>query len=468
MRKLPIPRILVVAALLVLALTAAVAQESMPHADFRGEGDRFKQSCEDLTLKKITGCGELLFTDHPLHIAVGSIAPQNGFGAGGAYVGHYTPNERWRTSWDADAIASNNESWRTGFYYKAIHTPVEKIKVITTTGEKPVHSNLAVHPYTLFNLYAQAISLDKLFYYGLGPTSLQSNASVFGMTQTITGANATVPLGHGLNASLLGEFNGRFVSLRGNHHESSPSIEQIFTEAAAPGLTNQPAIAQFGEGIRFEPTFFNDHWQLDYLAQFQQYLAPSYQQSTFRRFNADIDNTIPFYRNSGSYGAKSFNGPDECASALGATKCSAIQRNREGSLELRLLVTESIASDGNVVPFYFQPTLGGSDINGNTWLASYNDYRFRAPNTLLLREAVEHSIWGPIGFTFSADQGKVALDRNDVDFSHLAHSFTAGVTLRAGGLPALTLAFAWGGPTTHTIATVSPTLLGGSARPSLF
>jgi hypothetical protein len=464
MRKLPI-----LIAALALPLAAALAQESQTHADFRGEATRFKQSCEDFSVKKVPGCAELLFTDHPLHIAVSSIAPQNGFGAGGAYVGHYTPNELWRTSWDADAIASDNGSWRAGFYYKAIHTPIEKIKVITTTSGPPAaHSNLAVHPYTVFNLYAQSLSLDQLFFYGLGPNSFQSNASVFGMTQTIAGANAIVPVGHGLNASLLGEVNGRFVDLRGNHHESSPSIEQIFTEVTAPGLTTQPAFAQLGEGIRLEPVLVNDHLQLDYLAQFQQYVAPSDGHYSFRRFTTDLDNTIPLYRNSGSYGAKTTNGPDECASTLGATKCPAMQRNREGSLELRLLITESVASAGKVVPFYFQPTLGGSDINDNPWLPSYNDYRFRAPNTLLLREGFEHSIWGPIGFTFSADQGKVALARNDIAFNHLAHSFTAGFTVRAGGLPALTLAFAWAGPTTHTIATVNPTLLGGSARPSLF
>lgn len=458
-----------VIALLAGLLSAARAQESRTHADFRGEGVRFKQSCEDFTVKKIPGCADLLFTDHPLHIAVGSIAPQNGFGAGGAYVGHYTPNELWRTNWDADAIASDNGSWRAGFYYKAIHTPVEKIKVITTTSGKPAHSNLAVHPYTVFNLYAQSISLNQLFFYGLGPNSVQSNASVFGMTQTIAGANAIVPLGHGLNASLLGEVNGRFVGLRGNHGESSPSIEQVFTEATAPGLTNQPEVAQLGEGFRLKPTLFNDHLQVDYLAQFQQFIAPGDGHYSFRRYNIDLDHTLPLYRNSASYGPKSTNGPDECAASLGATKCSAIQRNREGSVELRLLITESIASAGSVVPFYFQPTLGGSDINGSSWLSSYSDYRFRAPNALLLREGFEHSIWGPIGFAFSADQGKVALTRNDVDFQQLAHSFAVGLTLRAGGLPALSVAFAWGGPEgTHTIANVNTSLLGGSTRPSLF
>jgi hypothetical protein len=456
-------------AILWLSSAGVFAQESQIHADFRGEATRFKASCEGFTLKKIPGCADLLFTDHPLHIAVGSIAPQNGFGAGGAYVGHYTPNQLWRTSWDADAVASENGSWRAGFYYKAIHTPIEKIKVITTTNGTPAHSNLSVHPYTVFNLTAQSISLNQVFFYGLGPDSLRTNATVFGLTETIAGANAIVPLSHGLNASLLGEVNGRFVNLRGNHGESTPSIETVFTEATAPGLATQPAFVQLGEGVRLEPTLLNDHLQINYLAQFQQYVAPSDGHYSFRRYTFDLDHTIPLYHNAGSYGAKPTNGPDDCAAALGATKCSAIQRNREGSVEVRLFITESIASAGSVVPFYFQPTMGGSDINGNSWLSSYNDYRFRAPNALLLRESFEHSIWGPIGFAFSSDQGKVALARNDVAFNHLAHSFSVGVTLRAGGLPALSLAFAWGGPEgTHTIAGVNTSLLGGSTRPSLF
>jgi len=455
-------------ALLLLASTLASAQESPLHADFRGEGVRFKQSCEVFSLKTMEECGELLFTDHPLHIAVGSLSPQNGVGVGAAVVGHWTPNESWRISWDTDVVGTINGSWRAGGYLKFIHTPIEKITVTTASSGTPAHSNLHVHPYTVFNLTAQTISLNKLFFYGLGSNSLLANQSVYGMQETIVGASAIVPIVRSLNISLLGEINGRFVDLRGNHHESIPSIEQLFTEADAPGLASQPATAQFGEGLRIEPTFFNDHFQIDYLAQFQQFVASDSHYS-FRRFTADLGHTIPLYRNSGSYGPKTFNGPDECSSALGATKCPAIERNREGSVGVRLLITESIASSGSVVPFYFQPTLGGSDINGNPWLSSYNDYRFRAPNALLLRENFEHSIWGPIGISFSADQGKVALTRGDIAFDHLAHSFSAGLTVRAGGLPALSLSFAWAGPEgVHTIANINNSLLGGSARPSLF
>ena len=67
------------------------------------ESGKFKKNCP----KHIVGCAEVLFTGQPLHIAVGSIAPQNGFGAGLAYVGH-KDTDNWSTSWSADAIGSSN------------------------------------------------------------------------------------------------------------------------------------------------------------------------------------------------------------------------------------------------------------------------------------------------------------------------------------------------------------------------
>jgi hypothetical protein len=150
--------------------------------------------------------------------------------------------------------------------------------------------------------------------------------------------------------------------------------------------------------------------------------------------------------------------------------CPSITRNLEGSVGVRLFISESIAPAGHVVPFYFQPTLGGGDVNGNYSLSSYQDYRFRAPNIMLIRESFEHSIWKwPVGFTFMADEGKVALTRGNLGSSPWFHSFSTGLTLRAGGFPQVSLLFAWGGNEgTHTIAQVNTSLLGGSARPSLF
>ena len=142
----------------------------------------------------------------------------------------------------------------------------------------------------------------------------------------------------------------------------------------------------------------------------------------------------------------------------------------EGSITLRAFMSESFAGRGSVVPFYLSPTIGGSDINGTPMQASYPDYRFRGPDQLLFRGTIEHSIGKlPIGALFSVDEGKIGVRRNDVSLNHLRHTFEAGFTVHAGGLPMISVLFAWGGGEgSHTTAAVSPSLLGGSSRPSLF
>jgi hypothetical protein len=86
---------------------------------------------------------------------------------------------------------------------------------------------------------------------------------------------------------------------------------------------------------------------------------------------------------------------------------------------------------------------GGSDINGTTMLASYPDYRFRGPDLLLFQRTVEHSLGKlPVGALFSVDEAKIGLRRDDVSLDHLRHTFSAGLTLHAGGLPVVYLLFA--------------------------
>lgn len=455
---------------LALASPLCAQSESKLGADFRKERASFSKDCS--SFKSFLNCAQDLFTDHPLHIAVGSIAPQNGFGAGLAFVAHYTPNETWRLSWNVDAVGSNNGSWRAGAYMNAIYiTPHKFVK------ERGRHAG-STEPVGLenpvFHLYAQAITLNKIGYFGLGPSTLPTARSFFGMRETIPGINVWWPIYQPsmVEISLFGELNGRFVAIRGSQGQPSPSIETLYTEATAPGLTSQPGFVQHGEGFRFKTKslFLNDRIRLNYLLTFQQYIAPGDSHFSFRRFSTDFSHQIPIYSKTRTLLPGSHNGPDDCSKSLGEHVCPEITRNFEGSFGIRLFISESTAPSGHVVPFYFQPTLGGSDINGAQSLSSYQDYRFRAPNVLLLRGSFEHSIWNlPIGYAFMVDEGKVALTRGDIAFNHLAHSFSTGLTLRAGGFPQVFLLFSWGGKEgTHTIANVNTSLLGGGGRPSLF
>jgi hypothetical protein len=463
-----------------LASTAAWSQEGMLQAEFRREGERASDACRDFGFKTVPGCAIEFFTDHPVHIAAGSMPAQNGFGLGGAFVADKN-TKNWRLSWDVDAVGSTNASWRAGGYMKLIHTPNEAVPVhitVTEPGgtapkkpEKKPPINL-VHPYTVFNLYAQAISLNKLNFFGLGNDTTLAGASVFGMTQTIVGGSVIKPVYEWpaiskLKLALLGEVNGRVVSVRGDSGQSFPSIGTLYNNTTAPGLSSQPGFVQLGEGFRIEPVF-GDRFQLNYLGNFQQYFAPSDSTYSFLRWTADLNHIFYLYGYTKT-GPKNTdaNGPDRCGPLTGTCAPVAHTANLNGSIGVRLLVSESINSATSSVPFYFQQTLGGADVNGAMALGTYQDYRFRAPNLLLLQESFEHSIWGPFGLKFMVDQGRVALTRGDLGFDHLRHSIAAGLTLRAGGFPMVSLMFAWGPEGHHNIFNMNSSLLGGSARPTL-
>jgi hypothetical protein len=143
-----------------LASTMAWAQESTLHADFRRESERTAAACDGFSVKALEACGVELFTDHPFHIAAGSMAPQNGFGFGAAFVTSHN-TENWRLSWDLDAVGSTSGARRAGAYMKMVHTPNEPVHVIqvvvpqpgATTQTQKSPPKVTVHPYTVFHLY---------------------------------------------------------------------------------------------------------------------------------------------------------------------------------------------------------------------------------------------------------------------------------------------------------------------------
>jgi hypothetical protein len=487
------------AVLLLTALAVPTMSGQQPAApadtgpDNPSELYKLQHSCFDL--KGLIDCGQELFTGQPVHIAVGSIAPQNGFGVGLAYVGHKT-TENWRITWDSDAVASDNGSWRAGVYLKLVNTYEKAPTVEFGTKGRNLKPNLTALPERpVINVYAQTITLNKLTYFGLGPDSTEAGRSFYGMRQTVVGVSAVKPFAARLSAALFGEANGRFVDIFPSSGQPSPSISALYTEATAPGLTNQAGTLQLGEGVRMRPVLFDDFVHLDYNLTYQQYFAPGDSTFSFQRLTADLSHQFSIYRKTTRFIVpRDTNGPDECSldqdsenaecsvdkfaehheclTAQGASspECKELGRDLQGSFGVRVYSALSMTPGGDIVPFYFQPTLGGSDINGNQSLSSYQDFRFRAPNVLLIRENFEHSIGSlPLGFTFMVDEGKVALTRGGLGSSPWIHSFSAGLTLRAGGFPQVYLLFSWGGSEgTHTIANVNNSLLGGSARPSLF
>jgi hypothetical protein len=440
------------------------------HAELRTEGERFGNSC-GFELKKVPGCASLLLTDHPLHVAVGSIAPQNGFGVGGALVTHFTPSENWRISWDTDAVGSiGSGAWRVGSYARFIATPIEPPRPVDHANASVV-AGLSDFDHPVINVYGQAISLPTIFFFGLGSGSAPAGKSVFGFSQGIIGAAGTLPLWRKSAAGALrltagAEINERLPSIRSATFAGVPSIESAYSSTDAPGLDKQSSVTQFGESLRARPTLFNDHLAFDYSANWQQFVAADSAQS-FRRWTVDLTHEVRLYGTSFP-GAFQTAGPNECAADPKAPGCPQ-SHNRVGTITLRGLVSRSQVSGSSAVPFYFQQTLGGSDINGDRALAGFDDYRFRGSSVVLLQESLEHSLGRfPVGIFVEGDQGNAASQTQDIWSVHLRTSVAVGLNIRAGGFPVFTFAYGKANEGHHAIFVLSTTLLGGSSRPSLF
>jgi hypothetical protein len=446
-------RFLICAILLGVAAQAA-AQESRLHADLRREGTDLTDSCgSGFDPKALAGCVYTVATDTPFHVAFGSLAPQNGMGFGGAFVEHWTPNERWRIGWNADAVVSTNGSYRAGLYMTLVQTPSSTgggiiVRRPGETAPAPSSAGVTIRSYPVVNIYAQTISLATV--------PLVAGGDLFQERQTIVGSNVIYPLSRiaqPLRMSLVGAANGRFIR----------------TQSDVLPLQHASSFAQFEEGVRFKPGFLGDRVQLNYLADLQEFVTSSSSAGSFHRWNVDLRHDVGLYRTVSSTGPQETNGPDDCAQSVGGS-CPPLSfsRNREGTVSFRVLLSKSVAASGETVPFYFQPTLGGSDLNGNRLLTGYDDYRFRGTNLFALQESIEHSLWGPVGIYALAEQGTLTPEGAGLTTEDLARSFGVGLTLRAGGFPLVNLSFAWGGGGHHIIGTIDPALLGGSSRPSLY
>ena len=438
--------------------------ESHFGAEMRLEREHLTESCR--SFRKLVSCSTTLLTGHPLHPSLGSIAPQNGFAIGPAIVTHFTP-KNWRLTWSGDAVFTPGGARRVGTYFKAFRTKIEPPQ-LARPGERA--RPIRITEYPVYNVYAQTISLPELAFYGIGQGTSIADKTTYGMSETMLGGNAVIPLGGvaRLRSSLLLEASGRQFDIRGGTADDLPSIDSRFTEATAPGLTTQPFVAQFGEGLRLRPWLFSDRLQLGYTFLYQQFVSGESSLS-FRRWTIDLNHLIPLYRTGGGPVLRDErNTPNECSVSQSVHACPSITRDLWGSLSVRAFISKSQFGDSAAVPFYLQRTLGGSDINGQRTLASFDDYRFRGPHVILFQQTFEHAIWGPIGASLVFEQGKVASQHAALDFSGLRRSAGVGATLRAGGFPVVTASWHTGGPEgRHFIFTVDMSLLGGGSRPSL-
>jgi hypothetical protein len=346
----------------------------------------------------------------PVHPTFNNIAPGSGPGFG-LVAQKLIPADQVQHLFTATGVVSTK-----GFYFAqgmyTVHFPA--------IGQwDPLTSTLK--DVATVSVYARRMDLREQDFYGIGASTALAGLAEYSQRQTSAGLSATYPLTKWMVAGGTVQFLQPRIGRPAD--DAAVPIDARYTEQTAPGFFHQPNYANY-----------EFHLQLRSPEQppFRQGLTAGYAwyhdldsgRYTFRRLSLSAFRSFEFLR---SYSAGPASPKRTFAQNLLCSPQRATGRCSLGTLTFSGRASFSDHAASAVVPFYLQQTLGGSDINGNDALRGFRDYRFRAPNLLLLQAEARHEIWGPLGVMGFYEAGKVEQFRSAIDFSGLRHDIGLGV-----------------------------------------
>lgn len=286
-------------------------------------------------------------------------------------------------------------------------------------GDDPVDAKLSV------TLRFRTMDAREQDFYGLGPSTTRSGLAGYGLILSETYAGVNQPVSPW---STIG-FDFSFLQPRVTSSTSDePQMRTLYTEATAPGLTVRDDFARYEPYVTFRvPAQRSTFTEIRIGYAF--YHALGDPRLSFERLSGTSKTTIPLEIPNPSH-----NTPSNrtglanflCPTVRNASRCSM------GDVTLTALVSAAYTSAGSQVPFYFDSSLGGTDMDGNDVLRGFAQYRFRAPSAVLFQVDYRHPIWRPVGLLSFYDMGKVVQQRSDVSFAQLRHDIGIGLYLHAG------------------------------------
>ncbi|MDX2153559.1 MAG: BamA/TamA family outer membrane protein [Bryobacteraceae bacterium] len=284
---------------------------------------------------------------HGLSMSFGNMVPGSGFAIGPKYT---RPMHDGRIVLELDARASANESYLGGLKLSAPRVFSDRIFLTFSTQ----HRNISEMPY-----------------YGAGPNSDKNGRSNYRLEDTNIEVRPGVRIFKGLSAGAIGSYLA--VNTGSGHSTRFISTEQQFGPAATPGVDRQTNFWRGGGFVEYDwrdqPLYPTSGGK--YSARYVRYLDRHEGAYSFMRLDLDASQYIPL-----------FNG----------TRVIALH----GSSSL------TTAGDGQVVPFYVQPALGGS----NT-LRGYRFNRFYGDNSVMVNAEYRWFCSPIVDMAVFADAGKV-------------------------------------------------------------
>ncbi len=379
------------------------AEEVVGTADW----DQWKRNCSDMVSefgkKTLLDCTESAFRNRPFHFYAQSIVPGSGVGGGGQYA-HDLNFGKVQSQLKATSVITIRQFWMAEVKWE-IQRAIQK-------DWNTAQESLGLH------FYVHNRSLPVMTFYGLGPNTNVNSSVKFSQRDTAAGAEISTPVRAWL--SVGGKLEGLWPQVGGVTGANVISIQQVYNEQTAPGLTAQPPMIHEQFYVQPHKRFFK-RFEADYSVAYNFYQDTDAGHFSFRRFEANLDHH--FFPEKRKHGGV----------------------NEFSDFIVKWRYSISDASSGNAVPFYLQETLGGTDIDNQPTLRAFKDYRFRGPDLMMVQAEYDRKIWQHVGILIGYDAGKVAFLKSNLNFSGLRQSFGGGLAFYMGKDVVFRMAVALGG-----------------------
>src|SRR5579875_937646 len=366
-RRLPVfknPGTFAMARRVATVLIATLLSVPLVCADeWDSEKTQLTTSCSDLfaSLAQIGKCASFLFTGAPVHLAIPqSVVPGGGVALGAVYV---QPVDI--TDWAGSNFTLQGGSSISEFWFG---------DAVLTLSHKRWGGRLKPGDRFQIQVYSHARGLPQMPFYGIGPNTLRSNIAYFRERDISAGVSVINPLSSWLDVGGTVEYFNPEIS--GVHSAFTRSISTYYSNATAPGLAQQPNFGHYG--VSLSPKY---RWQWTKFTSniaYHEYQDLDGDGYSFHKFRADFLQTIY---------------PESQREPTGGVKGQYRRQPKYDSvLYIAGRFTAESAAAHNVVPFYLQDTLGGSDIDNIPTLRGYQDYRFRGPDLFSIQAQYERRL----------------------------------------------------------------------------
>lgn len=245
-----------------------------------------------------------------------------------------------------------------------------------------------------WRLSAERRTLTRVDFYGLGPESRVDDHSTFQLEDTAFDALLAY-------AALRGRFRiggkGGYLQTNvgeGFPHEETPTTSQLFGPAQAPGIDDQGDFARFGA---FASLDWRDNTSLARSGTLLRTDLTAYQdldlgRHDFNKWETEIQHYIPFF-------------------------------NKRRVIALRARTELNFTRDGQSVPFYMKPFIGGPQE-----LRGFRNYRFYDDNILVLNAEYRWEAFSGLDMALFVDGGQAVAKRSDFAWDKMETA--AGVGFR--------------------------------------